>query len=42
LYNDATERGLKAIVATSARSRARDTEGLHDAEDIQRSVSLHR
>ena len=42
LYNDATERGLKAIVATSARSRVRDTEGLHDTDDIQRPVSLHR
>ena len=42
LYNDATERSLKAIVATRVRGLVRDAEELHDPEDIQRPVSLHR
>jgi hypothetical protein len=42
LYNDATERSLKEIVATRVRGLARDPEGLHDPEDVQRPVSLHR
>lgn len=42
LYSDATERSLKAIVATRARNRVRDAERPHDAEDLQRPVPLHR
>ena len=41
LYNDATERSLKAIVATRVSRLVRDSEGPHDAEDFQRPVSLH-
>lgn len=42
LYNDATVRSLKSIVATRVSGLVRDVEGLHDPEDIQRPVSLHR
>ena len=42
LYNDATERSLKAIVATRVGGLVRDAEGSHDAEDLQHPVSLHR
>jgi hypothetical protein len=42
LYHDATERSLKAIVATRVRRLARDAEKPHDAEDVQRPVPLHR
>jgi hypothetical protein len=42
LYTDATERSLKAIIATRARRLVRDAEAPHDAEDVQRPVSLYR
>ena len=41
LYHDATERSLKSVVATRVSRLVRDTEGPHDAEDLQRPVSLH-
>jgi hypothetical protein len=42
LYNDATERSLKAIVATRVCRLVRDAEESHVAEVLQRPVSLHR
>jgi hypothetical protein len=51
LYHDATERSLKAIIGTRARGLVREVEGAddrspatvsHDAQDLQRPVSLHR
>ena len=42
LYHDATERSVKAIVATRARRLVRDAEKPNDAEDLQRPVPLHR
>jgi hypothetical protein len=41
LYHDATERSLRSILGTRARGRVRDAEETHDAEDLQRPVSLH-
>ncbi len=42
LYHQATERTLRELLGTRARTLVRDAEGPHDADNVQRPVPVHR